>query len=167
MTDIKIGARVTALRNTDPDQKIVYVYGDGVYEGEFVRPDAPDVIPEEDAEIIRAIFLQDDAVPLDEHRAVQFVAAARGNVEEVKAKIAEDRERPMEERVADMFRFSALNPCIHLDSGDTVWGYQCWWGETEQVSKKLEGFTFTIVPVPEGNPTWAEMEEQHAEETVG
>jgi len=28
------------------------------------------------------------------------------------------------------------NPCIRLDDGDYVWGYQCWWGELEEVKRK-------------------------------
>jgi hypothetical protein len=44
------------------------------------------------------------------------------------------------------------NPCIKLDSGQYVWGFQCWWGETEKVNQKYEG-RYTekvVVSIPEG-----------------
>ena len=31
------------------------------------------------------------------------------------------------------------NPCIKLDNGDTVWGYQCWWGAEEKIKKVIAG----------------------------
>lgn len=31
------------------------------------------------------------------------------------------------------------NPCIKLDSGKYVWGYQCWWGATENFNEKFKG----------------------------
>ena len=29
------------------------------------------------------------------------------------------------------------NPCIELDSGHTVWGYQCWWGDEDTMTLML------------------------------
>lgn len=29
------------------------------------------------------------------------------------------------------------NPCILLDNGATVWGYQCWWGSEEEVKASI------------------------------
>jgi hypothetical protein len=31
------------------------------------------------------------------------------------------------------------NPRIKLDSGETVYGCECWWGSEERVKKQLEG----------------------------
>jgi len=43
------------------------------------------------------------------------------------------------------------NPKIELDSGDVVWGAQCWWGP---VDKMLDEYAIDreieVVPVPEG-----------------
>lgn len=43
------------------------------------------------------------------------------------------------------------NPCIKLDNGDIVWGYECWWGAESQI-EKLTGRgpnkNIIIVPVP-------------------
>ena len=36
-----------------------------------------------------------------------------------------------------------------LTDGGVVWGFQCWWGPEEQVKKRLEGWTFVQVPLPE------------------
>ena len=30
------------------------------------------------------------------------------------------------------------NPCIKLDSGKYVWGYQCWWGEKSKTWNRVE-----------------------------
>lgn len=29
------------------------------------------------------------------------------------------------------------NPCIQLDDGGFVWGFQCWWGPTDQITKQI------------------------------
>lgn len=29
------------------------------------------------------------------------------------------------------------NPCIKLDNGDTVWGFQCWWGPEERIKREI------------------------------
>jgi hypothetical protein len=43
------------------------------------------------------------------------------------------------------------NPCIKLDSGKYIWGYQCWWGETEMFNQKYKDSIkeTIIVDVPE------------------
>jgi hypothetical protein len=30
------------------------------------------------------------------------------------------------------------NPCIKLDSGKYVWGFQCWWGEVIKTREKFK-----------------------------
>ena len=30
------------------------------------------------------------------------------------------------------------NPCILLDSGKYVWGFQCWWGDVTKVREKYK-----------------------------
>ncbi len=37
------------------------------------------------------------------------------------------------------------NPVIKLDTGKTVWGCECWWGPEDEIKKKLEGLTITMV----------------------
>ena len=54
-------------------------------------------------------------------------------------------------------RDKQTNPKIILDSGETVWGCQCWWGEEEHIKSaleiaKTEGYTITNVKMPELDP---------------
>lgn len=45
----------------------------------------------------------------------------------------------IEKKIPDIEPFNKMkiyNPCIKLDSGKYVWGFQCWWGEIEE----KEGF---------------------------
>lgn len=57
------------------------------------------------------------------------------------------------------------NPQIKLDSGDIVWGCECWWGKEEDVKERIEkykekGFTInTIAP--------AEYRERHKPKEEG
>jgi hypothetical protein len=43
------------------------------------------------------------------------------------------------------------NPCIKLDSGKYVWGFQCWWGATDKFNEKYKNSIkeTIIVEVPE------------------
>jgi hypothetical protein len=41
------------------------------------------------------------------------------------------------------------NPTILLDSGEKVYGCECWWGSEKAVQKMLEGKKITIVTVSE------------------
>ncbi|MFA7637420.1 MAG: hypothetical protein WCX81_06625 [Monoglobales bacterium] len=48
-----------------------------------------------------------------------------------------------------MHEIGHQNPKIQLDNGDIVWGYQCWWGDEEQVKKKIGDRRVVIVSVKE------------------
>lgn len=37
------------------------------------------------------------------------------------------------------------NPCIELDDGGIVWGFECWWGPVESVAAKLGPVEFIKV----------------------
>jgi hypothetical protein len=39
------------------------------------------------------------------------------------------------------------NPCILLDSGKYVWGYQCWWGELEKMKDTYKDYKVEKVEV--------------------
>ena len=56
--------------------------------------------------------------------------------------------------VDDTFPDDWKNPRIELDSGDVVWGCQCWWGPVEQLRKRYGEQPEEVVPVPEGNERW-------------
>lgn len=44
---------------------------------------------------------------------------------------------------------SAPNPCIRLDSGQYVWGCECWWGSVDRIKKKFQGYKFVAVDIDE------------------
>lgn len=44
-------------------------------------------------------------------------------------------------------KLNVQNPCIKLENGKYIWGYQCWWGPTDKVKSKYKDYKFNIVPV--------------------
>lgn len=42
------------------------------------------------------------------------------------------------------------NPCIKLDSGKQVYGFECWWGPEEKIAKMIGGRQVVIV-----EPQWS------------
>lgn len=90
-----IGDRVFAVRNSDKEH--LYLFGHGVYEGEFEPVEA-------------AGWLAD-------------------TMREIKAET---------EQVV-------LNPRIRLDSGEAIYGCECWWGSESQFESVSRGLT--VVPV--------------------
>lgn len=45
--------------------------------------------------------------------------------------------------------FGLHNPKILLDSGDVIWGLECFWGSEENIRKKIEGYDKCVtIPVP-------------------
>ena len=44
------------------------------------------------------------------------------------------------------FNFGRPNPTIRLDSGDIVYGCECWWGPEKEVAKMIAGTEIIIVP---------------------
>ena len=41
--------------------------------------------------------------------------------------------------------FPVENPCIRLDSGQFVWGYECWWGPEEKIRTLVGDKTVEMV----------------------
>ena len=48
----------------------------------------------------------------------------------------------------DLHEEGVPNPKIVLDSGDVVWGCECWWGGEVKVKASIAGRKVVIVPVP-------------------
>ncbi len=63
--------------------------------------------------------------------------------------IAEAREWGWPEEAIEPLHHQT-NPRIRLDSGDVVWGCQCWWGSEEAARKAIDGRVVEVVPVPAG-----------------
>ena len=157
----EVGSTVLAIRNGGDG--VLNVFGEGVYIGDRPRPGTQDEPPSDDYQAIATVLAQEDATPIEEHRfLVWYDEWVRNGVEvkmtreEVITKIGGDRERPMDERVREMYLKTRLNPCIYLDSGDIVWGMQCWWGPLSAANRKYPESEVkrVLVPVPEGNGRW-------------
>ena len=155
----EVGSTVLAIR--DSNKETVFLYGEGVYVGDLPMPGTSDVVPDEDVEAIRAVLAEDDAVAIEEHRFVQWfddwvnkgIRTTRTRAEVIDG-IEATRTRPIEDRIRELYLASRLNPCIYLDSGDVVWGFQCWWGPAKQGHERFALIEKVIVPVPEGNGRW-------------
>jgi hypothetical protein len=156
----EIGSTVLAIRDSNRDT--VYIYGEGVYVGDRPMPGTPDDhVPLSDYDVISSVLVEDDMVPVEEHRflvwydewVAQGVKVLRTRAEVI-AGIETDRAKPMGERVRKLYLDSRMNPCIYLDSGDVVYGFQCWWGPAKQAHDRFALIEKVVVPVPAGNGRW-------------
>ena len=53
-------------------------------------------------------------------------------------------------KVPDSKPFNSVgvkNPCIKLDTGKYIWGFQCWWGSKESVEADMGDQKFILVDV--------------------
>ena len=41
--------------------------------------------------------------------------------------------------------FPMPNPCIRLDTGQLVWGYECWWGPEDKIKAMIGEKTVEMV----------------------
>lgn len=44
--------------------------------------------------------------------------------------------------------YMMTNPCIKLDSGQYVWGFQCWWGDKSRIMEEHGKHIKSIVTTP-------------------
>lgn len=112
-----IGDRVMALESMNDN--VVRVYGCGVYEGDFPRPEESDGVFGTTAEM--------------KATAVELWGP----------------EESWSDKQRKSFEASISNPRIRLDNGDVVWGCQCWWGDEEQTKRHIGLREIVIVPVPD------------------
>ncbi|WP_093803957.1 hypothetical protein [Streptomyces sp. Wb2n-11] len=165
MSAHKPGTRIAAVRNAD--DTTVYLYGRGVYAGDFPRPGSGNW-PESTRQMARNVIEgEDDNV--DELRAAddawmvrklaETVEAGKRTQEEADRELAEYRrirlEREarraamsVEDQVVELLTNMDLNPRLDLDGGGTVWGCECWWMPEEEFDKFLGGRTVVEVPEP-------------------
>jgi hypothetical protein len=156
----EVGTTVLAIR--DGDSTALNVYGEGVYVGDLPLPGTEDDVPAEDYQQIKTIIEGDDASPVEDHPLVEFagsMAEKNGrDADEARAlcaaNITAERARPLDERIAEVYQMINTNPCIYLDSGDIVWGAQCWWGPLDRAKQRFARSKLVLVPVPEGNGRW-------------
>lgn len=60
-------------------------------------------------------------------------------------------DKPIPEEVSKILAGSGMtNPCIELDSGEVVWGMECWWGHVEGVKAQIpDDWTWETTTVAE------------------
>jgi hypothetical protein len=123
---MEVGTRVIAVR--DADEEEVRAFGLGTYAGDHVWPGwDPDLPIYKDGPTLR-----------------ELTSDVEGDGP---SEPAGDREERIERVLARM----ALNPRIDLDSGGSVWGFQCWWGPGGQgeLDRWAAGRRVVLVPAPE------------------
>ena len=138
MPKYEIGDRVGAVRNATTEE--VFFYGWGTYQGEQVPPFGP------------------FGMPLEECNKIQRKSAIQHFKNPYELKMIDDkleiiylpkveREPTEEEMILLMEKHAFKNPKILLDSGDVVWGMECWWGSETKVKQMLENRKVTLVAI--------------------
>lgn len=112
-TPLPIGTPVVAVSHNEGET--LYIFGRGVFEGYFL-PSSVNV---------------DEAVK----QIMGEFEVARG----VTPELADSQFTPEHARIALIL--SESNPRIKLDSGKTVWGYECWWGDVAGFERDSAKFT--------------------------
>jgi hypothetical protein len=159
MSPWSVGSRIAAVRNATDDT--VYLFGRGVYAGDFPRPGSGNWPESERVAAEKAIRDGDDKRSVDDllswvkSRLDQDVADGKVTQEEAEAQLAQsrrkyeaDRVRPMEQKVTELLELMDLNPRLDLDGGGTVWGCECWWMPEEEFDAFLGSRTVVEVPEP-------------------
>lgn len=166
MSAYEAGTRIAAVR--DANDTTVFLYGRGVYAGDFPRPGsgnwtadqrriAEDVVRDslEHADETRAA---DDAFMVK--RLAETVTAGTQTQQEADQALSEYREiraareakwsaTPVEEQVVELLQGMDLNPRLDLDGGGTVWGCECWWMPEEKFDEFVGARTVEVVPEPD------------------
>lgn len=165
-----VGSRIAAVRNATDDT--VYLYGRGVYAGDFPRPGSGNW-PESTREMARNV-IEGEPGNVEELRAAddawmvrklaETVEAGKRTQEEAVRELAEYRriraEREarraamsVEEQVVELLTQMDLNPRLDLDGGGTVWGCECWWMPEAEFDTFRGSRTIVAVPEPARSAT--------------
>jgi hypothetical protein len=153
VTVVDVGDRVFAVR--DADKTEVRLYGRGVYAGDKPRPGSSQPTDDDLARLVPVIE-HADANPMDVtgwyDRMVETGEMTRQDADDAlaagQASAQAERAKPMVERARALWDRLALNPCIELDNGGTVWGFQCWWGAEDQFDRWAGGRQIVEVGPP-------------------
>lgn len=109
----QIGTRVFAVKSSDENS--IDLYGFGVYDGDFERPNSDELIQEY----------------IDYYRKKDREDVILMRKKSWTAGVSDDKLR-------ELIKQTPLikNPRITLDNGEIIWGMECWWGPME----KWDGF---------------------------
>lgn len=171
MSTWPVGTRIAALRNAS--DTVVYLFGRGVYAGDFPRPGsghwsedtvamARRVVEESLNENVDELREADDAFMV--RRITEAVEQGKQTQVEADANLAEYRRLRLEreasraamtvdEQVTELLTGMDLNPRLDLDDGGTVWGCECWWMPEEQFDRGYANHTVVEVPEPSRSAT--------------
>ena len=151
------GSRVFAVRSAT--KSTVEWFGFGVYAGDFPRPGTVDWddMPAADQDMYRQAVRDVDEHPLDlaawYDSQVEAGELSRSEADRIidtaRTRAAAERDRPVDERAAELAVRSAANPRIDLDAGGVVWGFQCWWGPADRFDGWVAGRELIEVPAPD------------------
>ncbi|MFE9491461.1 hypothetical protein ACFYNF_34330 [Streptomyces sp. NPDC006641] len=160
------GTRIAAIRNAT--ETTVFLFGRGVYAGDFPRPGAGNwsddtvrmarrVVEESLNENVDGLREVDDAFMV--RRIAESVEQGKQTREEADQGLAEYRrlraEREakraamtVDEQVTELLTGMDLNPRLDLDGGGTVWGCECWWMPEAEFDKRYSRHAVVMVPEP-------------------
>ena len=145
MTGHEEGTRVVAVRNGNKDA--VYIFGYGTYVGNRrLPPEMPSIFGTNE-ESMRKIMTQEYlgkpkqsiSEILDRSRMTEpaHIAEYDAAIEREETEKAAGTFVYSEKDIETMIDRSRRNPCIELDSGEIVWGCECWWGPEEDFKKSI------------------------------
>lgn len=142
MPEIAVGDRVYAVSHEEGD--IVYVFGSGVYEGDFLPP-----------------AITPEAATAEYKNRLPMIAAS------LKEQGIYVRIELTDEEVLAGATAMLGNPRIKLDNGKTVWGCECWWGPEAPSQARFAGRKIVVVDIDEERAQFNLGEAQMAAEAAG
>jgi hypothetical protein len=101
----------------DSSEGLIRIFGYGVYEGDFPHPSRQALCDDDTRALLRRSG-QDAPDSLDVSKLTEKFNKAIMN-----------------------------NPRIKLDSGQTVWGCECWWGPVKEFEKESQGLRIETVDI--------------------
>lgn len=129
----KIGERVVVMWGVKNGKNLMAGWGE--YLGDIFKDSHP-TAPSKD-EILKALAEEDSITKEDlkkeaselENLFPEFIEfnMIEKATEEMWLAHLEQINKPQEERIKDMRFMLGKSPCIMLDSGEIVWGFQCYW----------------------------------------
>ena len=156
----KPGSRVMAIRNVE--DKTVYYFGAGVYEGDFPMPGSDSGPGEADRAVLEKV-IRDGMTEAGLEKQMRFTEGLlrwtlpgeeplteeqiQTDLEKARASYLERTQRPFDEQVRELWELSNKNPRIALDDGGYTWGFECWWGDEDAARNKYPETEYTWIQV--------------------